>query len=186
LIWDNLQMTDAARTKNKFFGGILLVLLCGFYTIPLVAVALLANLAALSAYVGFINTWVTDYTWLFSAFVGIVPPILTFLLQMILPMIIRCVPCSSTRRSTLLTPLVNSWIASLQGATTHSQSDRIVTARYSAFLFITQFIIFSLLGVIVQVGAFASRCLSGRPKTEPPVPASLANRYPNSRSRLGE
>lgn len=46
----------------------------------------------------------------------------------------------------------NRWIASLQGATTHSQSDRIVTARYSAFLLITQFIIFSLLGVIVQIG----------------------------------
>lgn len=47
------------------------------------------------------------------------------------------------------------WIASLQGATTHSQSDRIVTARYSAFLFITQFIIFSLLGVIVQISTFS-------------------------------
>ncbi|GAA5908026.1 hypothetical protein JCM5296_004359 [Sporobolomyces johnsonii] len=132
IIWENLTMGDGARTKNKFFGGLLLILLCGLYTIPLIAVALLANLAALSAYVDFINTWVNDYAWLFSAFVGIVPPLLTLILQMILPMIIR-------------------WIASLQGATTHSQSDRIVTARYSAFLFITQFIIFSLLGVIVQI-----------------------------------
>ncbi|GAA5914365.1 uncharacterized protein JCM6883_003166 [Sporobolomyces salmoneus] len=132
IIWNNLTMSDGARMKNKFFGGLLLVLLCGFYTIPLIAVALLANLAALSAYVGFIDTWVNDYSWLFSAFVGIVPPLLTLILQMILPMIIR-------------------WVASLQGATTHSQSDRIVTARYSAFLFITQFIIFSLLGVIVQI-----------------------------------
>ncbi|GAA5989842.1 hypothetical protein JCM10908_002342 [Rhodotorula pacifica] len=130
--WDNLNMGDAARMKNKFFGGILLVLLCGFYIIPLVAVALLANLAALSAYVGFINRWVNDYQWTFSAFVGVVPPLLTLLLQMILPMIIR-------------------WIASLQGTTTHTQADRIVTARYSAFLFITQFIIFSLLGVLVQI-----------------------------------
>lgn len=40
-------MSNAARAKNKFFGGLLLVLLCGFYTIPLVAVSLLANLAAL-------------------------------------------------------------------------------------------------------------------------------------------
>ncbi|GAA5931151.1 hypothetical protein JCM1841_002118 [Sporobolomyces salmonicolor] len=132
IIWENLTMGDGARTKNKFFGGVLLILLCGLYTIPLIAVALLANLAALSAYVDFINTWVNDYAWLFSAFVGIVPPLLTLLLQMTLPIIIR-------------------WIASLQGATTHSQSDRIVTARYSAFLFITQFIIFSLLGVIVQI-----------------------------------
>ncbi|GAA6054811.1 hypothetical protein JCM3770_007446 [Rhodotorula araucariae] len=132
LIWENLTMGNAARGKNKFFGGVLLVLLCGFYTIPLIAVALLANLAALSAYVDFIDNWVNNYPWLFSAFIGIVPPVLTLLLQMILPMIIR-------------------WIASLQGATTHSQSDRIVTARYSAFLFITQFIIFSLLGVLVQI-----------------------------------
>lgn len=45
-----------------------------------------------------------------------------------------------------------SWIAGLMGATTHSQSDRIVTGRYSAFLIITQFIIFSMLGVLVQIG----------------------------------
>jgi hypothetical protein len=43
------------------------------------------------------------------------------------------------------------WIASYQGATTHSHSDRVVTARYSAFLFIFQFFIFSVLGVIVQI-----------------------------------
>ncbi|GAA6040001.1 hypothetical protein JCM8097_002661 [Rhodosporidiobolus ruineniae] len=130
LIWQNLSMSDAARTKNKFFGGILLVLLCGLYTIPLVAVSLLANLAALSAYVDFIDRWISDYPILFSAFVGIVPPILSLLLQMVLPMIIR-------------------WIAALQGATTHSQSDRTVTARYSAFLLITQFVIFVLLGTVV-------------------------------------
>jgi len=47
LIWQNLNMSNAARGKNKFFGSILLILLCGFYIIPLVAVSLLANLAAL-------------------------------------------------------------------------------------------------------------------------------------------
>lgn len=47
IIWDNITMTDAARTKNKFFGGILLVVFCFFYCIPLVVVSLLANLAAL-------------------------------------------------------------------------------------------------------------------------------------------
>lgn len=62
-----------------------------------------------------------------------VPPLLSLLLQLFLPVVIR-------------------WIASLQGATTHSQADRIVTARYSAFLFITQFFIFSVLGVAVQIG----------------------------------
>ncbi|GAA6005269.1 uncharacterized protein JCM10292_005362 [Rhodotorula paludigena] len=164
LIWENLTMSPAARTKNKFFGGLLLVLLCGLYTIPLVAVSLLANLAALSAYVDFIDAWVRDYPWLFSAFVGIVPPVLTLLLQMILPMIIR-------------------WIASLQGATTHSQSDRIVTARYSAFLFITQFIIFSLLGVIFQIVSQVVLELQGHASTSKifdyleTIPQQLQNTY---------
>lgn len=47
IIWDNITLTDGARTKNKFFGGILLVVFCFFYCIPLVVVSLLANLAAL-------------------------------------------------------------------------------------------------------------------------------------------
>lgn len=33
----------------------------------------------------------------------------------------------------------------------HSQVDRIVTSRYSGFLFFSQFFIFSLLGVLVQI-----------------------------------
>lgn len=48
--------------------------------------------------------------------------------------------------------MTHRWISSYQGATTHSQADRTVTARYSAFLFITQFFIFSLIGVIIQLG----------------------------------
>ncbi|GAA5973539.1 hypothetical protein JCM11641_007107 [Rhodosporidiobolus odoratus] len=164
IIWENLNMTDGARMKNKFFGGILLVLLCGFYTIPLIAVALLANLAALSAYVDFIDNWVTNYPNLFAAFVGIVPPVCSVVLQLLLPMIIR-------------------WIASLQGATTHSQSDRIVTARYSAFLFITQFIIFSLLGVVVQIISQVVIDLQGQKTTSEifdylaKIPDKLQNTY---------
>ncbi|BGP19976.1 hypothetical protein JCM10213_006753 [Rhodosporidiobolus nylandii] len=163
--WSNLTLSDAARTKNKFFGGILLVLLCGFYTIPLVAVALLANLSALSAYVDFIDKWVSDYPTLFSAFVGIVPPVLTLVLQMILPMIIR-------------------WISGLQGATTHSQADRLLLARLSAFLFITQFIIFSLLGVVVQIISTVVIDLTGEKKSTDEVldylatiPDKLQNTY---------
>lgn len=37
----------------------------------------------------FINTWVTEYPLLMSAFVGIVPPLLSVLLQLFLPIVIR-------------------------------------------------------------------------------------------------
>ncbi|KAI5480148.1 hypothetical protein MNV49_001808 [Pseudohyphozyma bogoriensis] len=132
IIWENIGLLDSQRRGNKFMGSILLVVFCGLYTIPLLGVSILANIAALSAYVGFINTWTNDYPWLMSAFVGTVPSLLSVLLQLLLPRVIR-------------------WISKGQGATTHSQNDRQVTARYSAFLIITQFFIFSVIGVIVNV-----------------------------------
>lgn len=128
----NITLTDSERGWNKFVGGIILVVTLILYLGPLVAVSLLANLTALSNYVPFIDTWSTQSPFSFSAFAGIVPPALALLLQLLLPVVIR-------------------WIATFQGATTHSQLDRIVTGRYAAFLFITQFFIFSLLGVFFNV-----------------------------------
>lgn len=89
IIWNNITLTDAARRKNKFFSALLLVVVCALYMIPLVVVSLLANLAALGSFVGFIRTWSDDYPALFAAFIGIVPPLLSVLLQLMLPMIIR-------------------------------------------------------------------------------------------------
>ena len=95
-----------------------------------------------SGYVRFIKDWSNDYPVLLSAFVGIAPPLLSVLLQLVLPVVIR-------------------WLASYQGATTHSQSDRVVTARYSAFLIITQFFIFSLIGVIIQLALQVALLVEG-------------------------
>jgi hypothetical protein len=89
IIWDNITLTDAARRKNKFFSALLLVVVCGFYMIPLVVVSLLANLAALGSWVSFIRVWRIKYPALFAAFIGVVPPLLSVLLQLALPMIIR-------------------------------------------------------------------------------------------------
>lgn len=86
--------------------------------------------------------------------------------------------------------MLRSWIASLQGTTTHTQADRIVTARYSAFLFITQFIIFSLLGVLVQISEFDGREESPRVRksgqADSPLPlSSLSSRRRYPRTRFG-
>lgn len=171
IIWDNITMTDGSRTKNRFFGGILLVVFCFFYCIPLVVVSLLANLAAL---------WVTSsfrrpraFAKLFTLTVepgssssrtgrtttpsSSRPSSEWFLLSSRSSS--SCsFPSSFGRSSSSLLAeqhahrlVARRWIASLQGCATHSQADRIVTARYSAFLFITQFFIFSVLGVAVQI-----------------------------------
>jgi hypothetical protein len=47
LIWKNLSMTDSARSSSKFFGALILIFAAALYTIPLLGVAALANIAAL-------------------------------------------------------------------------------------------------------------------------------------------
>lgn len=47
IIWKNITMDDKTRGWNKFVGGMILVVFCFFYLIPLLAVSLLANLAVL-------------------------------------------------------------------------------------------------------------------------------------------
>lgn len=85
-------------------------------------------MAALTQYVQFFADWSDKSAFTFSAVQGVLPPILSMLLQLFLPAILRK-------------------LARFQAATTTSKLDRDVMARFFAFNFITQFIIFSLLGV---------------------------------------
>jgi hypothetical protein len=132
IIWRNLSKSHESKFWKKTVIAILLVALCGLYTIPLVAVSFLANLAAITQYVGFLNTWSVKSEWSFSAFVGIAPPILSALLQLLLPFIMRK-------------------LMRKRGLVTKTQVDRSVLAKYWAFLIITQLIIFSLLGVVFNL-----------------------------------
>ncbi|POV96946.1 hypothetical protein PSHT_14850 [Puccinia striiformis] len=63
------------------------------------------------------------------SFAGVAPPLLSTLLQLALPVIMRA-------------------LARFQAATTHQKLDRAVLSRYFAFLTATQFLVFSLLGVV--------------------------------------
>lgn len=51
----------------------------------------LRSLFQSGAYVKFIANWSDNYPVLFSAFVGVVPPLLSLLLQLFLPVVIRLV-----------------------------------------------------------------------------------------------
>ena len=128
IIWKNLATNHRSRVWARTFIFIFLIFFCGLYTIPLVAVAFLANLAAITQYVNFLDAWSTHSKWSFSAVIGVVPPLLSALLQLLLPPFMRAL----TRR---------------QGLLTRNQVNRTVLGRYFAFLVLTQLFIFSLLGV---------------------------------------
>ncbi|GAA96278.1 uncharacterized protein L969DRAFT_43529 [Mixia osmundae IAM 14324] len=128
IIWENVVKGNANRGFAKFWIGLGLALVMVVYTIPLVAVSFLANLTSVAQYVNFLERWSTSSPASFAAVTGILPPVLSLLLQAFLPSIIRV-------------------FARKQGALTHTQLDRDVLGWYFGFTFATNVIIFSLIGV---------------------------------------
>jgi hypothetical protein len=132
LIWQNVTMDPSKRSWNVFVGFLIIGVVCFFNTVPLVAVSALANLAALTMYVPFLNSWKNAGSfgnWTFSLVSGVLPSAISAIFGYVLPIIMRRV-------------------SKKQGAMTRSRLDRAVTARYYAFLVISSFLIFSLIGVV--------------------------------------
>lgn len=120
IIWENLTKSDAVAIRQRIIGQALLTVVATLYAVPLVALALLANLASLTQYVGFLATWSNvspptfagQYFFLLLeretgnelmvrgfffhglglAFAGVAPPLLSTLLQLALPMVSPCLP----------------------------------------------------------------------------------------------
>ncbi|CDZ98717.1 Uncharacterized conserved protein [Phaffia rhodozyma] len=136
ILWHNANVTPGERFNSKIVGFALLSLVCFFNTVPLAIVAAAANLVTLAAYVPFLNKWQQAGTlgdWTFSIVAGVLPPTISAGFQLLLPYFIRK-------------------LTKYQGATSRSQVDRIVLTRYYAFLVISQFFVFSLLTVFVNLG----------------------------------
>ncbi|CAE6359927.1 unnamed protein product [Rhizoctonia solani] len=132
IIWSNLTKGEAALASSRTTGWLLIGAVCFFNTIPLLIISAIANLAAISEYVGFLGRWADSSPMTFSLASGILPPSISALFGFFFPIIMRK-------------------ISEYQGAITHSRLDRAVVARYFAFLIISQFFIFSLLGVGFQL-----------------------------------
>ncbi|THH04318.1 hypothetical protein EW145_g5613 [Phellinidium pouzarii] len=131
IIWENLNKSDGTVASRKMLGWIYLAVVCFCNTIPLLVVSFLANLASLTAYVGFLNSWSQHSHVTFSIISGVLPPSVSALFGWFLPVIMRR-------------------LTRFQGAITRSRLDRAVVARYFAFLIISQLFIFTLIGVIIN------------------------------------
>ncbi|WVQ95300.1 hypothetical protein IAU59_002395 [Kwoniella sp. CBS 9459] len=148
IVWENISKDSAEVGSRRTFGFVLIGLVCFVYTVPLLVVSLLANLSALTVYVGFLRTWKDAGNWgnwTFSLVSGILPSVISAGFGYFLPFIMRR-------------------ISKYQGAPTRSRLDRAVTARYFFFMIICNLVIYSLLSVIytaiaqvvVQIGRHQS------------------------------
>lgn len=65
-IWSNLTKGEAALASSRLTGWFLIAAVCFFNTIPLLIISALANLASISEYVGFLDSWSTQSPFTFS------------------------------------------------------------------------------------------------------------------------
>lgn len=141
-----MNKSQGELARKRTIGFVLVGLVCFFNTLPLFIISLLANLSSVSprgysdgristnelqltAYVPFLETWQNESRQSFSLVSGVLPPVVSGIFGFFLPIIMR-------------------HLSQYMGALTHSRLDRAVTARYFAFLVISQLVIFTLIGVI--------------------------------------
>ncbi|KAF5322095.1 hypothetical protein D9619_001978 [Psilocybe cf. subviscida] len=133
IIWKNIGLSKKERRFKRITGFILLSLFCLLSLVPLFPIASLANLSAVAAsgYVPFLSNWAAASPISYVIASGIVPPAVAAIFGYFLPGIMR-------------------WLSKYMGAPTHSSLDRVVIARYFTFLFVSQLIFFTVIGVLFQ------------------------------------
>ncbi len=128
ILWENLAKDPAEIATARTFGFVWITLVCFLNTLPLTLVAILANLGALSQYVGFIGAWRDASPWSLNVVSGVLPPALQGFFGFILPYIIRR-------------------ISKTQGPPTRSKLDRAVIARDYFFMVVSSLIVLVLLSL---------------------------------------
>ncbi|KAJ7076822.1 DUF221-domain-containing protein [Mycena belliarum] len=133
IIWSNMTKSKRSLSCKRLIGFGWLSVICFLSLIPLLLVAALANLDGVAAagYLPFLQSWSGNSSFTFAIVSGVVPPAVSGIFTVFLPRIMR-------------------WLGKYQGAPTHARLDRAVVARYFAFLVISQLIVFTLIGVILN------------------------------------
>lgn len=131
IIWKNLVLTKAQRFRMSTTGLLYLLVLLFVNAVPLLAVALIAQMASFTGPIGFLGSWQSASSWSFNLVAGLVPPAISGLMGYLLPILMRK-------------------IAKYRGEQTRTQLDKVVTGQYFGFLIISQFIIFSLIGIFIS------------------------------------
>ncbi|CAO1617447.1 unnamed protein product [Parajaminaea phylloscopi] len=128
IIWENMNMTGAQRARSSSWGFVLLSLLLFVNAVPLVAVALISQMERFQGVLPFLASWHGASSWSFSAVAGLAPPAISGAFGYFLPYLMRR-------------------LGKYRGVTTRNRLDRVICSQYFGFLVISQFVVFTLVGV---------------------------------------
>ena len=134
IIWKNLTRSRANRAKSSLFGFLLLLVLFFMNIFPLIIVSLLSNMAGLTtiSWLGWLKAWQQKSSFTFAAVSGLGAPIIMGIASFFFPLAMRR-------------------IAKYRGVQTRYKLDRLLIGQYFGFLVISQFLFFSLIGVVLSL-----------------------------------
>lgn len=132
IIWENLEKSRSSRRRSRHFGNFLLLLLFLGNIIPLLFVAILSNLDAFGSLSPTLKDWHSNSEASFAAVTGVVPPLVAFAFSLVLPRMMRK-------------------LVMYRGVRTKQSRDVTLTGQYFTFLILTQFLIFSLISVLLDL-----------------------------------
>lgn len=134
IIWKNLTRSRASRAKSSFFGFLMLLLLFFMNIFPLIIVSLLSNMAGLVSisWLGWLKDWQNKSSFTFAAVSGLGAPIIMGIASFFFPIAMRR-------------------IAKYRGVQTRYRLDRLLVGQYFGFLVISQFLFFTLIGVVLSL-----------------------------------
>ncbi|KAI5480496.1 DUF221-domain-containing protein [Pseudohyphozyma bogoriensis] len=140
----NMRLEPREKDLKELIGGIILFVVFAWWTLPVLVISFLANLANVSSFIPFLQTWQEKSNGTFAAVSGILPPVVSAVFAFLLPIIIRKV-------------------IRLQGITTMTGLERRMLSRYFDFVFVSQLIVFSCISVLFNlcVGAYTELANGG-------------------------
>ncbi|KAL7419417.1 hypothetical protein Q5752_006255 [Cryptotrichosporon argae] len=166
ILWNNIGMSDQTRRRRKLIGRLVVVAVCIFNTIPVIAIEVLANLKKLFEGVPTLNNLLDNsvvVNALVSALSGVLPTVVSTLFSTLLPIIMR----QSGKRA---------------GVLSRGQLDKDVARRLFVFGLVSNFLVFGLLGVLYEVWLTLEQDIGSSAWTDifanlGDVPAEIAQAY---------
>lgn len=152
IIWRNLTLNSWQRFRSSLVGFLLLTVLLFLNAVPLTGVNLISNMSLFAsdnvkwtegsdqsetsdqgkALIPWLHAWYVNQHLSFAAVAGILPPFISAVASWLLPIFMRR-------------------LAKYRGITSKIKTDRVILGQYYGYLVISQLVVFTLIGVVINL-----------------------------------
>lgn len=131
LIWKNLCLSRGQRRRLQLLGYLMCLVFFFVNVLPVIATSFLSNLELFSTLIAFLRKWHDVSPNTFAAVSGLFPPVISVCFALLLPHVMLR-------------------IVVYQGVRTREIRDVALCGQYFLFLYLAQFVVFTLMGVAAE------------------------------------